>query len=315
MAALRTARALLSAGLLALGAGDPAAASASAAKRCFGAAARDAARPCSHATRSVTPAIGDDRHRPGARCRALDEQPSSICTFGASRHRARGHVALVGDSHALHWRSALAVVARAYRWRGFSVTAPGCLLSTAHELLHEGIRGACGGWHRAVLRWFRGHPEVSTLFVSQSTDTPVVPPAGSSVDAAKIAGYRALWTRLPRTVKRVIVIRDTPLTADATVACLRDAVAARAVDPGLACPQPRAASLRRDPAVAAARALRAPRYRTIDLSEYFCDRSSCYSVVGGVRVFDDTIGHITSTYSRSLGPYLLREVRRIMRRR
>lgn len=316
MPGLRAAgRALLAAALSALGAAAPAPAAAASEKRCFGAAARDAARPCSDPTPSVTPALGDERPRPGPRCRPLDEQPSSICTFGASARRARGHIALVGDSHALHWRSALAVVARAYRWQGFSITAPGCLLSTANELLHEGIRGACDGWHRAALRWFRKRPEVSTVFVSQSTDTPVVPPAGTSADAAKIAGYRAVWTRLPRTVKRVIVIRDPPQTSEATVACLRDAVAARVADPGVACPQPRSVSLHRDTAVAAASALRSPRYRSVDLTDYFCDPGNCFSVVGGVRVFEDTIGHITETYSRSLGPYLLRKVRRIMRRR
>ena len=308
-------RAVLAAGLLVLGAPVPAPAAAASQQRCVGAAARDTVRPCSNPTRSITPALGDDRPRSGPRCRPLEEQPSSVCTFGASARRARGHVALVGDSHALHWRSAVAVVARAYRWQGFSVTAPGCLLSTANELLHPGIRGACDGWHRTALRWFRDHPEVSTVFVSQSTDTPVVAPAGASVDVAKIAGYRAVWTRLPRTVKRVIVIRDTPQTSEATVACLRSAVATRLAQPGLACPQPRSASLHRDTALAAASALRSPRYRSIDLTEYFCDRSSCFSVIGGVRVFDDTIGHITGPYSRSLGPYLLRKVRRIMRRR
>lgn len=313
MRALRTAVAgVLAATLLTLGGGAPASA---ATKSCFGAAARDAARPCSGPTASVKPGLDDDRYRAGARCRPRDERPSSICTFGASARAARGHVALVGDSHALHWRSAVAVAARAYRWQGFSITAPGCLFSIANALLHEGIRGACEGWHREALRWFRKHPEVTTVFVSQNTETPVAPRAGTSAAALKIAGYRALWTRLPRTVERVIVIRDTPLTSEATVACLRRALAARVQDPGRACPQPRSASLRRDTAVAAARALRSPRYRTVDLSEFFCDRHNCFSVVGGARVFDDTVGHITTTYARSLGPYLLRKVRRIMRSR
>ena len=315
MARLDTAAAaVLVAALLTLGAAtEPA--SAATAKRCFGAAARDTADPCSNPWRSVTPAIGDERPRPGARCGPRDEEPSSICTFGSSERSARAHIALIGDSHALHWRAALGVVARAYRWRGFSITAPGCMFSTTNHRLHAGIRGACEGWHSKALRWFRDHPEVSTVFVSQNADTPVVPPAGRSTAVTKIAGYKAIWKRLPRTVRRIIVIRDTPVTSDATVACLRAAVAAGAMDPGLACPQPRSSALLRDTAVAAARALRSPRYRSVDLTEYFCDRIDCFSVVGGARVFNDTLGHITETYSRSLGPYLLRKVRRIMRRR
>lgn len=302
---------LLAAGLLALGAGTSAAAT----KTCFGAAARDSVRPCTNATRSVVPAPDDESGGRSARCRPVDEEPASICTFGAPARKSKGHVALVGDSHALHWRTALDVVARALRWRGHSITAPGCLFSEANDVLHEGIRGACEDWHRQVLRWFRAHPEVSTVFISQNVDTPLAPQAGRTSSAVKIAGYRTAWRRLPKTVKRVVVIRDTPLTAATTLDCLRRVVAAGVDPPGLACGLPRSAALRWDTAFTAARSLRSKRYRAIDLSESFCDRRTCFAAVGGVRVYSDTVGHITATYSRSLGPYLLRKVRRLLRSR
>lgn len=302
---------LLAAALLAVGAGTSAAAT----KSCFGAAARDWTRSCSNPTFSFVPALDRDDHAKAAPCRKVNQQPAPVCTFGASARRARGHVALIGDSHALHWRTALTTVARVYRWRGYSVTAPGCQLATTNNVFHPGIRDSCDGWHRDVLRWLRAHPKVSTIFVSQIVDTPIVPPSGKSENAVKIAGYQAVWRRLPKTVKRVIVIRDTPRTSAETMQCLRAAVAAGTVDPGPACPQPRSYAIKRDTAVAAAARLRSPRYRSVDLTEFFCDRRECFAVIGGVRVYADSLGHLTQTYARTLGPYLLRKVRRILRAR
>jgi hypothetical protein len=35
-------------------------------------------------------------------------------------------------------------------------------------------------------------------------------------------------------------------------------------------------------------------------------------VIGGVRVPDDVLGHFTTAFSRTLGPYLLRAVRGLL---
>ena len=83
-------------------------------------------------------------------------------------------------------------------------------------------------------------------------------------------------------------------------------MAARAIDP-----IPRAAALPRDSAVSAARALRSRRYGVIDMTAFFCGSRRCYPVIGGVLVHRDT-DHIGVVYSKTLGPYLLRKVRRLM---
>jgi hypothetical protein len=44
-----------------------------------------------------------------------------------------------------------------------------------------------------------------------------------------------------------------------------------------------------------------------------CDEQSCLPVVGGALVIKD-IGHMTRTFSRTLGPYLGRAVDRLRRR-
>ena len=89
-------------------------------------------------------------------------------------------------------------------------------------------------------------------------------------------------------------------------------LAAGARRPGPACATPRADAVKWDSAVSSAVSLRSKRYRFIDLTDFFCGRRSCYPVVGGVRVYDDVLGHFTTAFSNTLGPYLLREVRRLI---
>ncbi|GAA2986448.1 acyltransferase family protein [Microbacterium terrae] len=52
---------------------------------------------------------------------------------------------------------------------------------------------------------------------------------------------------------------------------------------------------------------RVPGLPVIDPSSRFCDDDRCYSGVGGVSVYFDGV-HLSGTYSRSLGPWLAREI-------
>ena len=59
-------------------------------------------------------------------------------------------------------------------------------------------------------------------------------------------------------------------------------------------------------------AARVPGLQVIDPSSRFCDEERCYSAVGGVSVYFDGT-HLSGTYSRSLGPWLAREIKACMR--
>ena len=48
----------------------------------------------------------------------------------------------------------------------------------------------------------------------------------------------------------------------------------------------------------------------VDLSDFMCDATHCFPVVGGALVIKD-IGHLTRTFSRSLGPFLGRAIARL----
>lgn len=163
-------------------------------------------------------------------------------------------------------------------------------------------------WNRLVLTWFANHPEVSTVFVSQAATTPVSTTDGRTPLEEKVDGFRRAWSALPKTVRRVVVIRDTPITTIGSFDCVRDVLAAGKDAPGPACALPRSFAVRWDAAVSTVRRLHAKRYHFADLTDFFCDGQRCFPVIGGALAYRDK-DHMTVRFSQSLGPYLLRKVR------
>jgi SGNH domain-containing protein len=256
----------------------------------------------------VTPDPAAADSMPSAPCDMIERNGElTVCAFGRPAADARATVALVGDSHAAHWRGALEVVAQAKGWRALSIMRGSCPLSKAVRNTHEPKFSACREWKALVFAWFQQHPEVQTVFVSGLTGgSGVVPSRGRSEFQTAVAGYRRAWEALPATVKQIIVIRDTAKARPDVTACVERAIAHQR-PPARACATPRRESLDPDPAVAAARAWRSPRVQSVDLTRYFCDHRRCDPVVGGVLVLRDQ-HHMTATYSTTLGPILLRKV-------
>ena len=273
------------------------------APRCFGAAARDPLQPCHNPMldRSFVPSVGRALLTPSAPCRPLTGQHPEVCTFGARLENAGRQVALIGDSHAVHWRAALAPIARRRHWHVYQLYASECPLSAAPALI-AGSRGpACRAWRHDVFAWLRRHPAVGTVVVSEHR-VPVRVDPGQSQLAVEVLGYVRAWTELPASVGRIVVIRDIPHGVPSTPDCLNGAVA-RGRPPGIACRLRRSVSLHADPAVVAARIAQPPRVRVVDLKRYFCDSRYCYPVIGGVLVRKDH-GHMTRTYAETMAPYL-----------
>jgi hypothetical protein len=280
---------------------------------CFGAASRDPDRPCHNPSLrlEVTPSPARALTLPNSPClRVPDQDAPPVCTFGAAPAGARRTIALVGDSHAGHWRAALAVVARERGWYGLSITHSSCPLQTALRDLPEPKRTLCARWKPQVFAWFARHPEVSAVFVAGLTGgSGVVPTRGRSAFATSEAGYAAAWRALPATVKHIVVIRDTPKGYGYTNRCVARAMKA-AKPAGAACTVPRRRALDPDPAIVAARRLASPRVQTVDLTTFFCGARSCDPVIGGALVRRDNT-HLTGVFSATLAPYLERSLDRL----
>jgi len=282
-------------------------------ERCFGAPARDPASGCAPDRSVQVHPLPADARASVVPCDPVIEPPSLVaCRFGIAPEDAAEEVALVGDSHASGLRDAVDVVARARGWSGRSLTHTSCPLSTAVRDLREPSRFAsCADWKSRVFRWFAEHPEVRTVVVAGLTGgTGVLPAQGLSRFETAVSGYLEAWARLPETVERIIVIRDTPKAWPVTRRCVDIGLRFR-IDPGALCAVPRGEALDPDPMVVAAERLRSPRVRVVDLTPSFCDELFCLPVVGGALVHRDTT-HLTAVFAATLGPALRREVARVL---
>lgn len=277
---------------------------------CFGAASRDPLYRCIDKTlaSTVTPTPSQAISARSPRCADPEYTGGlSVCRFGRAPVDAIGNLALVGDSHAFHWKPAVQVVADALGWHGASITRTGCPFSRATAALAGPLRGQCTTWNRNVLAWFAVHPEVNEVFVSDHAGGHVLRPGKDPV-ATEAAGYIAAWAALPASVTRIVVIRDTPLDHFDTSPCIARALRRHELS-ATACAFSRrvATVLRPDPAVVAAEELGSSRVQVADLSRFFCDARRCYPVIGGALVYRD-VGHMTDVFSTTLGPYLLRSL-------
>jgi SGNH domain (fused to AT3 domains) len=279
---------------------------------CFGAAARDPEHPCVNPAlrRSVTPTPDQALLELDSPC--APEGPKGVlglCGFGVPADRAAETVALLGDSHATHWRPALDVAAQARGWHVENMTRTSCPFSTAPIDKARSLRQDCQRRNREAAAWLRAHPQVRTVFVAGNAAVRVYRARPRDRFRRELAGYKAAFATLPASVQHVIVIRDSVKSTTGTNDCVRRALRAHR-RAGVVCAQPRALLRRDDAAVAAARALGAPRGTVIDLTSFQCSARYCFPVVGGVLVHKD-IDHITRLFATTLGPYLLRAYDRL----
>jgi hypothetical protein len=284
-----------------VGAGNP---------RCFGAASRDPLHPCNNPALDdeVTPTPSQALLVPSAPCSPITAS-IPVCSFGAAQDKSTATIALLGDSHADHWRAALWTVTDALDWYGISVTHPSCPYTLAVLVASNPSQQTCVAWNQGVVQWFSQNPEISTVFVSDHPGAVERAP-GQSETAALVAGITAAFAKLPATVKHIIVIRDDPFIEQSTLPCVQNAIA-KHENAGTVCAFAKASAMHLDPDVLAAQRLHSPRVQIIDLTHYFCGIRLCYPVIGGVLVYKDDFDHLTDEYSMTLGPYLLRATREL----
>jgi SGNH domain (fused to AT3 domains) len=284
---------------------------------CFGAASRDATKPCPDPSLRLTifPAPADALLEPNAPCHPIGRTELLYpCRFGMRPAAAGGPtetIALVGDSHAAHWRAAVEVVAVAKRRPAISLSRSRCPFIDATIALPRPDRIGCRAWNREVKAYLASHPEITMLFISVRASAEFVRDRGTSNFETQVAGHISQWRSLPASIEHIVVIRDTPRSSAATALCVQRAYAQKR-EAGRRCARSRSRALRPDAALAAARRMRSARVHAIDLSRFFCDARRCFAVIGGAHVYKD-VDHMTAVFARTLGPYLLRAYDRILR--
>jgi hypothetical protein len=270
------------------------------ARPCFGGPAMENLARCPGALTAlplvaVTKVDAPWAAKPG--CRGTGSDPSVLTCFWGTGQPSRV-VALVGDSHAEHWRSALHRIAKAKNWQVVEMFSGGCPATDARSITFERRSRdgeVCRTWTAkatARLRALGPDDIITTGYVQQNAFDP----AGSGP-----AGFERVW-REWLGFTRVTVLRDIPTTANHNgPQCL-------AINAGkpLACANPRAKVLVDDDMMRAARDMRSE-VNLVDLSDYFCDASRCYAVIGGASVYYD-YDHMSAQFGATLAPVLLRSL-------
>jgi hypothetical protein len=278
-------------------------------RACFGAAARSPVARCVNPSlqRTVFPSPADALLEPNAPCTPIGRADLIFpCRFGARGSTTSDVAALIGDSHASHWRATIDVVAAGRNWPAISITRSGCPFITARVVIPRHEARTCRRWNRELLDWLRRHRQVTSIFLSHHSNARYHHRRGVSNFETAVRGHLALWSVLPKSVRHIFVIRDTPVTSTAAAACVRRTFAHRQPSAVL-CARARRKALHPDPAVAAARRTHSLRVHVLDMTPFFCDRAHCYPVVGGALVHKDT-NHITAIFAKTLGRFMLRMV-------
>lgn len=263
--------------------------------RCWGAAAIAPGSRCAVA--------GDPRHgtTPSTMTAAYDVDPTwDDCQAEATDARScvvgiRGgtRVALIGDSHAHQWSSALIALAEQRGWELHLMVKGGCEFS---HVRWSDVSAAddrrCSAWNRAVDRSLAATAPYSLVFTSSRADLRGAPVGTDPVRSAH-DGYRASWQPLIDRGARIVAIPDTPAAGSGVQHC----VDTHPDDPGACRISTRRAFAAGDRLVAAARAT--PGAVVAEMTPSFCAEGTCPAVIGNVLVYRDS-QHLTRTYVTTL---------------
>ena len=217
----------------------------------------------------------------------------AVCELGDLSSPSRT-IALVGDSHTLHWGAAFDVLGRALGWRIVVSTKRSCPFTATTRV----VEGETAGWDEICSGV--NTDLVEMLIARGDVDAVVTSAFGSAYgwQGDPASGLARVSAQLAAAGIPLVVIRDVPLVKDKqnSPACLE-----QFTDP-LTCSLPRADALAPDPYADAARAVGIP---VLDLTDEFCDAEWCYAIVGDVVVYAD-YSHLSYEYSTLLAPALYR---------
>jgi peptidoglycan/LPS O-acetylase OafA/YrhL len=276
--------------------------------RCFGAAAvPPAGQSCPESVSGITypaPVIAENDNfgasPAGKQCFAQGrDRKSEPCRFDHSASGTSIRIALIGDSHAAQWEPALEQIAIRQHWFLSVFTKSGCPLSDVPPASAAARFGdACAAWNADVQQQVAaGH--FNLVFVSGLSGQKYAAPSGQSA----VSGLESSWQRIESTGARVVALRDNPNPSKSGVSDIPTCVAAHA--DYRQCATSAAQAVQVDPQVEAAAHTDV---RLLDLSRYFCLDGRCPAVIGQVIVYRGQ-QHVTSTYMRTLAPFLEQELR------
>jgi len=280
-----------------------------AADPCFGASAMRADRHCVAAPDQVVPspiaAPKDMSFSYKYDCQLkLPFTGFKSCVFGD--RKATRNVALVGNSHAIHWLPALQQVALAEHFKITTFFSEQCFATTARiQFPTRAETENCLHWGQQVMNATKAGAYDLVVTSERTYMTPV----GGGGDNAFQQGYTSYVKNWLNANRRVLVLRDVPHPAT-TVDDVPNCVAQHRHQL-TACQGSRSSWMHKDPLADAVRGMKSNKAVVANLTDWFCTKTTCPPVIGGAMVYFDG-SHITATYARTLVPVLEPIVARAM---
>lgn len=209
---------------------------------------------------------------------------------------------LIGDSHAQQWQGAVFDVAEKNGWIVDTSYYGGCPVADVDFI---GFRSAWGAADVERCReWSRDLAETVTeddpdlVITAMASRLQLVDDGSDRPQIDQMSqGLLEYWKRWNEAGIKVLALADPPFNAEVRSP---DCVLHNPDEPQ-SCARPRAEAHPADPMVAAGAAAGSASISVLDLTDRFCDATSCYAVVGGIPVYYDA-DHLNLEYARLLGP-------------
>ena len=219
------------------------------------------------------------------------------CTFGPAD--ADISVAVVGDSKAHQWLTALQQIAEARGWRLVTYLKSACPLTTAEVGADGEPNTSCASYNDARFQALLADDSIDYVVTSQVAGYAFGDEPRAERTETMAAGLRDVWQGLEDAGRDVVVIVDNPNPRIDVMECV-----AMNEDRLGECTFSRTEGDEEGGApaqVAAASALGT--VGVVDLRDYVCPRDRCPAVIGDTLVYRRG-SHLTATYVRSLTPRL-----------
>jgi hypothetical protein len=285
--------------------------------------ARQAGNPCFGPGALVkgaqcAPTLRDSRPDPGPEVVATENVMTSFpgcqsplagtevhsCGLGADARTADRTVAVVGDSHAVQWFDALDQLGKTRNWHFKTFTKAACPVTFANRLLRPAVPSSnpeCLAYSHDVADRIATDPSISLVFASSRASFYGYTSAGDpKLAVPAVDGYVAIWKQWLDAGKKVVVLGEVPSLGSVRVPdCL-----AKNPDHSLACARPVADAVPKNLNLAAAAEKLASRgVLYLRMRDYFCDRTTCLAVVGGLITYRDS-AHISTEFATAMIPYI-----------
>lgn len=196
-------------------------------------------------------------------------------------------VAVVGDSHAAMYLSALVPIAEERGWQLDRFVGYGC------QWIDTGTQRDCTDAMSDVHDQLTDPDEPYDVIITTAARWTLMDFEGVPEMFAET------WAPAIENGTKVIVIEDAPTFTDEALQCLNMVPGSPFADTcGVATDDSQVPA---DPLPEAAEMAGA---QLIETRDFFCDDDGCPAVIGGVVVFRDTVGHVTGTYIQTMTPYL-----------